>query len=86
MISGVIIKDDLNGKTGVAHLHFAPNEVFEIVGNEVIGNDYKIVFTNHQSIEKINTYYSPEFNKRVECVGLQVKFTALLITKFEVIP
>lgn len=81
MISGVIIKDDLNGKTGVAHLHFAPNEVFEIVGNEVIGNDYKIVFTNHQSIEKINTYYSPEFNKRVECVSLNISFAGKLTTQ-----
>lgn len=78
---GVTIADDINGKTGIAHFHFAPNEVIEIVGNEVIASDYKIVFTGYNSIDKTVTHYSPEFNERVERTSLKISFIGKITTQ-----
>ena len=78
--NGVTIMDDLEGQTGVAHFHFAPRE-FLLDGNQLRGDDFRIVFTNYTSIEKIATYHSPEFNKRVYNISLKILFTGKLTTQ-----
>lgn len=77
---GVTIMDDLGGQTGVAHFHFAPGE-YLLEGNQLKGDDFRIVFTNYTAIEKVATYHSPEFNKRVDHISLRILFTGKLTTQ-----
>jgi hypothetical protein len=76
----VTIIDDLEGQTGVAHFHFAPGE-YLLEDNQLKGVDFRIVFTNYKSIEKVATYHSPEFNKRVDHISLKILFTGKLTTQ-----
>lgn len=77
---GVTIMDNLEGQTGVAHFHFAPGE-YLLEDNQLKGEDFRIVFTNYTSIEKVATYHSPEFNKRVDHSSLKILFTGKLTTQ-----
>lgn len=77
----VTIIDDLGDKEGVAHFHFAPGVEIQTGNNQVTSEGFRIIFANHQSIEEASSFYSPEFNKRIENVKLKVTFTGTLITQ-----
>lgn len=78
--NGLTIIDDIENETGIAHFHFAPEISFNISGSQIIGDDFNITFNNSNSIELKSTYYSPEFNKRIENNKLQVSFKGKLTT------
>jgi uncharacterized heparinase superfamily protein len=77
---GLTIIDDIQKEVGVAHFHFSPDISFNISGSQIIGDDFNITFNNSNSIELKSTYYSPEFNKRIENNKLQVSFKGKLTT------
>ena len=78
--NGLTIIDDIQNEKGVAHFHFAPGE-YLLEDNQLKGDDFRIVFTNYTSIEKVATYHSPEFNKRIDHISLKILFTGKLTTQ-----
>lgn len=77
---GLTIIDDIQKEVGVAHFHFSPDISFNISGNLIIGDDFNITFHNSNTLELKSSYYSPEFNKRIENNKLQVSFKGKLTT------
>lgn len=78
--NGVVIVDDIHNEEGVAHFHFAPDIKLNIAGNKIAGDDFNIIFHNSNSLELKPSYYSPEFNKRIENTKLEVSFQGKLTT------
>ena len=79
--SGVTIMDDIQNREGIAHFHFAPGTELNLHGNEVTGNGFTIVFQNSSEVELKSSLYSPEFNKQIENLKLQVSFQGKLTTR-----
>ena len=75
------IIDEIQSK-GVFYLHFAPNEDFQLYDNIIKGIDYKIEFIGVEKIELFESYYSPEFNKRINRKSVRVTFSNKLQTFF----
>ena len=78
--NGVVIVDDIQNEEGVANFHFAPDIKLNISGNQLEGDGFNIVFQNNGSLELKPSYYSPEFNKRIENTKLEVSFHGKLTT------
>lgn len=79
--SGLEIIDEIQSKA-VFYLHFAPNEDFQLYDNIIKGIDYKIEFIGVEKIELFESYYSPEFNKRIKRKSVSVTFSNKLQTFF----
>lgn len=79
----VFIEDDILNGEGVAHFHFHPNEKIEISENEVRGKDFVVVFKNPLSLTLNTSHYSPEFNKRIESMSIEVSFRGNLTTNIK---
>lgn len=79
----VFIEDDILNGEGVAHFHFHPNEEIEISENEVRGKDFVVVFKNPLSLTLNTSHYSPEFNKRIESMSIEVSFRGNLTTNIK---
>lgn len=79
----IIIEDNIMKCEGIAHFHFHPNEEIEIFSKEVRGKDFVVMFENAISLILRISHYSPEFNKRMENVSLEVFFKGELHTKIQ---
>ncbi|MEL5894378.1 alginate lyase family protein [Bacteroides sp. GD17] len=73
---------DTIASEAVAYLHFHPSEKIKLEKAEIIGSDYHVKFIGADSIELFDTYYAPEFNKRVPSVGVKIYFKNKLQTIF----
>lgn len=78
----LIIKD-ITGVQAVAYLHFYPSESIEISGNEIKGTDYSILINGAISIEAFDSYYAPEFNKKIPSQSIRISFKNQLETIFK---
>lgn len=65
---------DFIANDAIAYLHFHPKEKIEINDNEIIGIDYSILICGAFSIEKFDSYYAPEFNKKITSKSVRIKF------------
>jgi uncharacterized heparinase superfamily protein len=81
---GLTIIDDIQKEVGVAHFHFSPDISFNISGSQIIGEYFNIIFNNCDSLKSKSTYYSPEFNKRIENTKIMVSFKGKLTTHITV--
>lgn len=75
----IILEDQVN-RLGKAYFHFAPQEQVRIESTQVNGKDFRILFDGAKEMKKINSWYSPEFNKRVENTCICVTFWERLTT------
>jgi uncharacterized heparinase superfamily protein len=78
--NGGVIVNDIQNEEGVANFHFAPDIKLNISGNQLESDGFNIVFQNNGSLELKPSYYSPEFNKRIENIKLEVSFHGKLTT------
>lgn len=79
---GVRIIDNILSKKkhdAVARLHFHPDVKINIVDNVVFANDIQIKQKNQQQKFKTSSYrYSPEFNKQLTAIVLEMPFNSTL--------
>lgn len=75
------INDNIATKA-VAYLHFHPSEKIKLENMEIIGTDYSVKFIGADLIELFDSYYAPEFNKRIPTVGVKIYFKNKLKTIF----
>lgn len=73
------IRDRIDG-TGIAYLHFAPQEHVVQEGDAIVGSDYTISFRGAARIESFTTLYSPEFNRRIRRISFRIRFSGRLET------
>ena len=66
----------------VAYLHFHPSEKIKMEKEVIIGSDYHVKFIGADSIELFESYYAPEFNKKIPSIGVRIYFKNKLQTIF----
>lgn len=76
------IQDTTNGEA-IAYLHFHPDEKIELIHDEIKGMDYSISIIGASRIESFDSYYAPEFNKRIPSKGICIAFKNKLETIFK---
>lgn len=76
--NGLQITDQIEGE-GIAYFHFAPEESYSIVKNIIIGKDYIFSFEGAVKIQNGQSWYAPEFNKRITNCHIAVTFKNKLI-------
>lgn len=78
----IIILDEVKG-LAEAYLHFHPSELITLYGNCIEGTNYRIDFIGANSIELLDSYYAPEFNKRISSKCVRISFVDKLETVFK---
>ena len=78
-----LIIEDVIGGQAMAYLHFHPSEQIEIFDNEIKGTDYSILINGAISIEMFDSYYAPEFNKKIPSKSIRINFKNKLETLFK---
>ncbi len=79
----IVITDNINSNA-VAYLHFHPAEHVSLKNEKtIIGKDYCIECEGAISIKLLDSYYAPEFNKRIPSVKAEIHFKNRLYTIFK---
>lgn len=78
----ITILDEMKG-TAEAYLHFHPLELIKLSTNHVEGKNYTIDFIGANSVEILDSYYAPEFNKRISSKCVRICFNNKLETVFK---
>ncbi|MHB8108687.1 MAG: heparinase II/III domain-containing protein [Syntrophorhabdaceae bacterium] len=84
----IIVKDEIESSKShrcEAFLHFHPSVQLELSENVLITDRARIIFTGAEKLIMENTYYSPEFNKRLTSKKLVAQFNKELLTEIVVL-
>lgn len=79
--SKMMIEDNIKGE-GKAYLHFAPGEILSISNHVIQGKDYQICFEGATDLQINESWYAPEFNKRITNYCVCISFRQRLSTLF----
>jgi hypothetical protein len=76
---GIVIIDNVT-HSGVAYFHFAPAENITVLENNIKGKDFEIMFCGAGKIELLDSFYSPEFNRKDKRKSIRISFDHKLET------